>query len=86
MQFKTSEIAARCTSLIRVNVYKDSIVNAERLPPLPGLSALTSMLEPCYESLRTLSGEAAHSKPTYNVTDAERQASVEFLTVRLLSD
>ena len=82
LQFKTSEIASRCAGLIRVNIYKDSIVNADRLPPLPGVAALSSMLEPHYEALRSSSGQAAHSKPTYNVTDAERRASLDFLTVR----
>lgn len=81
MQYKTSEIASRCAGLIRVNIYKDSIVNAERLPPLPGIAALTSMLEPHFEALRKTSGYAAHCKPTYNVTDAEKKASVDFLTV-----
>lgn len=81
LQFKTSEIASRCAGLIRVNVYKDSIVNGDRLPPLPGVAALTSMLEPSYEALRAKSAEVAHSKPTYNVTDAERRASIDFLTV-----
>ena len=43
------------------------------------------MLEPHYEALQQTSGYAAHCKPTYNVTDAEKAASVEFLTVdRLL--
>jgi len=52
LQYKTSEIASRCTSLVRVNIYKDSVVNAERLPSLPGAAALHSMLEPAYAALR----------------------------------
>lgn len=82
-QYKTSEIASRCAGLIRVNLYKDSIVHGDRLPPLPGYAALSSMLEPSYETLRAVGAEVAHSKPTYNVTDAEKRASTDFLTVRL---
>lgn len=82
MQYKTSEIAAKCSSLIRVNIYKDSIVNAERLPPLPGIAALKSMLEPSYNALRGVNREAVNSRPAYNVTDAEKKSSVDFLTVR----
>ena len=84
LQFKTSEIAHRCAGLIRVNIYKDSIVNAERLPPLPGMAALTKMLEPHFEALQQSGVYVAHCKPTYNVTDAEKAACVDFLTVHWL--
>ena len=81
MQYKTADVASRCGSLIRVNVYKDSIRNAEKLPALPGSTALQSMLEPAYLALKGAGNHYAHGRPTYDVTDAEKQAAEDFLTV-----
>lgn len=82
-QYKTSDVASRCSNLIRVNVYKDSIKNAEKLPALPGRAALFSMLEPAYNALREPGSHNAHS--TYNVTGGERQAAEEFLQASLFA-
>lgn len=79
MQYKTSEVASRCGGLIRVNVYKDRIKNAEKLPVLPGRNALRAMLEPAYELLQGLGAASAHNKPAYDVSGGERQAAEDFL-------
>lgn len=82
MQYKTTDIASRCSNLVRVNIYKDSIKNADKLPPLPGLSALYAMLEPAYSSLHNVQKEAAHSRPTTMTTEPERHAADEFIKVK----
>ena len=81
MQYKTSDIAARCSNLVRVNIYKDSIKNADRLPSLPGASALYAMLEPAYQALNKLGIEAVHSRPATMVTEPEKIAADEFVKV-----
>lgn len=82
LQYKTSEVASRCSGLIRVNVYKDSIKNVEKLPVLPGRPALYSMLEPAYNTLRGPGSHNAHTRPTCNVTANEKSAAEDFLQVR----
>ncbi|GLI61000.1 hypothetical protein VaNZ11_003258 [Volvox africanus] len=53
VQYKTSEVMARCSHLIRVNVYKDQVKNAgAALPQLPGLKRLTAALAPHHALLR----------------------------------
>ncbi|GIL81434.1 hypothetical protein Vretimale_989 [Volvox reticuliferus] len=54
VQYKTSEVMARCSHLIRVNVYKDQVKNAgAALPQLPGLKRLTAALAPHHALLRS---------------------------------
>ena len=40
MQYKTAEVAARCKSLMRVNIYKDRVKLSAGLPVLPNREAL----------------------------------------------
>ena len=67
-----------------MNIYKDSIKNADRLPHLPGMQALYAMLEPAYSVLSSVRGEAAHSRPTTIVTEPEVHAADEFVKVLFL--
>ncbi|GLC38217.1 hypothetical protein PLESTB_001086800 [Pleodorina starrii] len=53
VQYKTSDVMARCSHLIRVNVYKDQVKNAGApLPQLPGLKRLAAALAPHHSLLR----------------------------------
>ncbi|KAG2488060.1 hypothetical protein HYH03_013364 [Edaphochlamys debaryana] len=55
VQYKTSDVMARCSSLVRVNVYKDQVKNAgAALPSLPGLKRLAAALGPHHAALRRL--------------------------------
>lgn len=44
MQYKTAEVAARCKSLTRVNIYKNRVKLATQLPMLPNREALQVQL------------------------------------------
>ncbi|EFJ52381.1 hypothetical protein VOLCADRAFT_103040 [Volvox carteri f. nagariensis] len=53
VQYKTSDVMARCSHLIRVNVYKDQVKNGgPSLPQLPGLKKLSAALAPHHALLR----------------------------------
>ena len=81
MQYKTSEMAARCAGLIRVNVYKDKIKNAASLPPLPNQPALVSMLAPSFLVLSSVARDKARSRPIYAISESQRAAAQDFLSV-----
>ena len=67
-----------------MNIYKDSIKNAAALPPLPNDAALMAMLVPSFHALSTAGKEGMHSRPMYAITDAQKQAAEDFLSVRPL--
>lgn len=84
-QYKTAEVAARCKSLMRVNIYKDRLKNAVHLPALPNATSLASALSPPYWALHSIGREAVKSRPLYSITDDQRHAAESFLQVTLIS-
>lgn len=84
-QYKTAEVAARCKSLMRVNIYKDRLKNAVHLPALPNAASLASALSPPYWALHSIGREAARSRPLYSITDDQKHAAESFLQVTLTS-
>ncbi len=81
VQYKTAEVAARCKSLMRVNIYKDRIKNAAHLPALPNAGGLVGALSPAYWALHSIGRDAAKSRPLYSITDDQKHAAESFLQV-----
>ena len=81
MQYKTSEVAARCKGLVRVNIYKNQIKNATHLPALPHAQALSAALAPHYWTLNSIGRDKSRSRPVYVTNDAQRLAAGGFLKV-----
>ncbi|KAK9820042.1 hypothetical protein WJX72_005418 [[Myrmecia] bisecta] len=79
VQYKTGEVASRCGSLIRVNIYKDKIKNAASLPALPNHHALLASLAPSYWQLNSVGRDKARTRPIYAISEAQRQAAEVFL-------
>lgn len=77
IQHKTSEIAQKCTDLIRVNLYKDKIKNAPMANCLPGYKALHSDLLPWHKKLQESSKYSR--RPSHVVTSSEYIAIEAFL-------
>ena len=84
-QYKTAEVAARCKSLMRVNIYKDRLKNAMHLPALPNVASLASALSPPYWALHSIGREAAKTRPLYSITDDQKHAAESFLQVTFTS-
>ena len=80
MQYKTAEVAARCKSLTRVNIYKNRVKLSTALPLLPNREALQVQLMPSYSTLG-IGRDKARSRPLYSITDDQRHAAEEFLRV-----
>lgn len=94
-QYKTSEVASRCKSLMRVNIYKNRIKNAAHLPALPNAGSLLIALSPSYSFLsntgenkdkgkekeKSDKGEKEKSTPLYAISDEEKHAADAFLQV-----
>ena len=74
LQYKTPDIAARCSSLVRVNVYKDQVANTGRLPSLPGHFALAARLAEPYHRMvngyHKAPGRAIYALPAPVLADA----------------
>jgi hypothetical protein len=81
LQYKTPEVASRCSNLIRVNIYKDKIKNAGSLPTLPNAAALVAALAPSYWTLNCVGRDKACGRPVYAITDQQQQAAETFLKV-----
>ncbi|CAL8461897.1 g1428 [Coccomyxa elongata] len=81
IRYKTAEVAARCKSLMRVNIYKDRLKNAVHLPALPNAASLASALSPPYWALHSIGREAARSRPLYSITDDQKHAAESFLQI-----
>jgi hypothetical protein len=81
LQYKTSEVAARCKSLMRVNIYKNRIKNAAHLPALPNAAGLAAALSPSFWALSSIGREKARFRPLYSITDDQRHAADSFLQV-----
>ena len=81
LQYKTSEVRAKCTGLMRVNLYKDQISTSGSMPPLPNDKALYASLRPAYNVLKAAGQERAHARPMYAITDDQRKAANSFLKV-----
>ena len=81
MQYKTAEVAARCKSLMRVNIYKNRVKLSTALPVLPNREALQVQLMPSYYTLGSIGRDKARSRPLYSITDDQRHAAEEFLRV-----
>ena len=81
VQYKTAEVAARCKSLTRVNIYKNRVKLSAALPLLPNREALQVQLMPSYYSLGSIGRDKARSRPLYSITDDQRHAAEEFLRV-----
>jgi hypothetical protein len=81
LQYKTAEVAARCKSLMRVNIYKDRVKNAVHVPPLPNAGSLVGALSPAYWALHSIGRDAAKSRPLYSITDDQKHAAESFLQV-----
>ncbi|KAF5839095.1 hypothetical protein DUNSADRAFT_1640 [Dunaliella salina] len=81
-QYKTHDVSTRCTSLVRVNVYKGNVSNASHLPALPGQKKLAAALAPHHARVRTAGAAAgASSRPVHVLTPEEEQATKSFLDV-----
>ncbi len=85
MQYKTAEVAARCKSLTRVNIYKNRVKLSTVLPLLPNREALQVQLMPSYFTLGSIGRDKARSRPLYSITDDQRHAAEEFLRVSPLT-
>lgn len=79
-QYKTPDMAARCNSLVRVNVYKDQVNNVGRIPQLPGASKLLAALAPSYWRLNSARTKAK-GQPIYATPGSQLDAVQEFLQV-----
>ena len=77
--FKTSEVRSRCSSIVRVNAYKNKVRNAGNLPSLPQSAALSEALSGPYEVLRK-AGEVpgADARPIHAVTESQAAAATAF--------
>jgi len=81
-QYKTHDVSTRCTSLVRVNVYKGHVSNASHLPSLPGQKKLAAALAPHHACVRTAGAAAgAGLRPVHVLTPEEEQATKSFLEV-----
>lgn len=79
IQHKTSEVAQRCTGLMRVNLYKDKIKNAPMANCLPKFKSLYSDLLPWHKKLQESSKYSR--RPSHVVTSSEYIAVEAFLRV-----
>eukprot|EP00798_Chlamydomonas_sp_ICE-L_P009780 gene9780-7663_t len=80
LQYKTPDVTARCTDLIRINAYKNQVANAS-LPTLPNYKALYAALEPHYAVLHggpDMKDEAA-GRPLHLLSEEEEVASGSLL-------
>ena len=82
LQYKTSEVRSKCTSLMRVNLYKDQITPVGTMPPLPNDKALYASLRPAYNVLKAAGQQRVQGRPMYAITDDQKKAADGFLKVR----
>ena len=89
LQYKTADIATRCSNLVRVNVYKDQVANTGRLPSLPGQHKLTARLSGPYHRLaggyHKTQGKAMYAMPAPQLAAAAefQQVGITALAARL---
>ena len=81
LQYKTSEVRSKCTSLMRVNLYKDQISPSGSMPPLPNDKALYASLRPAYNVLKAAGQQRGSGRPMYAITDDQKKAADSFLKV-----
>ncbi|KAJ7527110.1 hypothetical protein O6H91_16G037400 [Diphasiastrum complanatum] len=79
VQHKNSDVRAKISNLIRINVYKDQ-VKMSSLPQLPRYKELAMALEPYHSKL---AGEksVAEKHPVHDYTDSQAKAAEGFLAV-----
>lgn len=77
VQYKTHEVASKCSGLMRVNVYKDVVKNCP-VPQMPGSKKLAAALAPHYARLRAAADVAAY-RPVYAIDPEEAAAAGAFL-------
>ena len=85
VQYKTSEVRSKCSSLMRVNLYKDQIKTSDHMPPLPNDKRLHASLRPAYNVLRAAGQERRGGRPMYAISEEQKKAADVFLQVTLLS-
>lgn len=77
--FKTREVRARCGGLVRVNIYKDRVKNANSLPALPNAATLVEDLAGHHAKLQQLGrGRAAGARPVHIVSEAQAALAQSF--------
>lgn len=80
VQYKTQDVAARCSSHVRVNVYKDQVKNGGgSMPALPGARRLAASLSPAHAALQRYRDTAA-LRPIYMLSAEEQLAAGAFLS------
>ena len=85
MQYKTSEVRSKCSSLMRVNIYKDQIKTSGHMPPLPNDKALYASLRPAYNILKAAGQERRGGTPMYAISEEQKQAADTMLQVTCLT-
>jgi hypothetical protein len=77
--FKTQEVRARCGGLVRVNIYKNRVKNANSLPALPNAATLAEALAGPHALLQRLGKEReAGARPVHVVSEAQIVAAQSF--------
>lgn len=77
--FKTREVRSRCGGLVRVNIYKDRVKNANSLPALPNAATLVEDLAGHHAKLQQLGrGRAAAARPVHIVSEAQAASAQGF--------
>ncbi len=77
--FKTQEVRSRCGGLVRVNIYKDRVKNANSLPTLPNAAELTVALAGAHAKLQQLGRERANAaRPVHVVSEAQAALANSF--------
>jgi hypothetical protein len=81
VMYKTPEVRARCSGVVRVNVYKDRVKNAGALPALPQRDALHDALQCTHKELQALGSErAGRARPVHSVSDKQQMLAEVFLS------
>ncbi|KAL0054362.1 hypothetical protein WJX82_007679 [Trebouxia sp. C0006] len=75
VQYKTSEVRSKCSSLMRVNIYKDQIKTSGHMPPLPNDKALYASLRPAYNILKAAGQERRGGTPMYAISEEQKKAA-----------
>jgi DENN (AEX-3) domain len=80
--FKTQDVRSRCGGLVRVNIYKDRVKNANSLPALPNAAELIAQLAGPHAELQRAGRErAAAARPVHVVSEAQAAAAQSFSSI-----
>jgi len=82
VQYKTSDVRSKCSSLMRVNIYKDQIKTSGHMPPLPNDKALYASMRPAYNVLRAAGQERGRGRPMYAINEEQKKAVDTMLQVK----